>query len=684
MRNLRRGLLMVILVLSLVITGIPAAADTIGSAGMDVVIVIDTSGSMKYTDEHRIALDAAKLFVDMMDCSGSRVGLVSFSDQLGAVVNLTGIYSQADKDSVKNSINSLVYTEDTDIGLAMQKAMELLNSGGDVGNKKAILFFTDGAIDLPDAADPAQAAADSRAKAESAAQSAAAAGIPVYTIGLDASAQDSQYRLDEELIRQMADSTNGIYNKVTNAEELPNIFNQIFANFVESEIVPGGTITIQDSNTYESLGFTVPNDSVMEANVILLSSSRLSDILLLDPNGNTLAIDGQKVALSIQDRYSMLKLFYPQSGNWTLQVKGDAGCTVQCQWLFNYDVVLKASAAATDSGAGVTAYLENKGQPLTDDTIYAEFNKVVARVTNPDGTVTEYPMTYASGQFTGEVAVNPGESATLVVRAESPTMYRESDPITVAGPELPTETEPVITAGMSDPIILKGFLPNLAKETIDLSGCITTTSGNALTYSAQIADPAVAGAEINGSKLVLKGVKKGTTTVTVAAADPAGVTNSQTVNVEVRPVLNSLLPLNLAAAALILLIVLLVVIMTLKPKKPVGNLYWHLEYEDSYGDVQDEEHVLGLNGSKELLSAIAVDPAVAFVDLNKIEITGVKKGTGIIVKSAAKNCELNDSMGGTAKKITVREDDEFSVLCNTEDGEVILRCYYTMQEREDY
>lgn len=688
MNNVRKCLLRIVLILTLVLAGLPgiaAMADVGGSAGMDVVLVIDTSGSMKYTDgDDQIALEAAKLFVDMMDCSGSRVGLVSFSDTLGSVVNLTAINTTADKDNIKNTIGSLVYSKDTDIGIAMQKAMEILTGAGDIGNKKTILFFTDGAIDLPNAENPEQAAADSKAMTQSAAASAAAAGIPIYTIGLDASAQDSQFQLDEELIKEVANTTGGTEYTVTSSEELPEIFNQIFANFVESEIVPGGTITIQDSEQYESLPFNIPNDSVMEANIIMLSTARLSDIMLVDPNGSTLAIDNQKVALSISDQYSMLKIFNPQSGDWTLQIKGESGCTVKVNLLFNYDVILKANAVQTDTGADVTAYLENKGQPLTDDAIYADFTNVVARVSYPDGTATEFPMTYASGQFSGSVAINAGDSVSIVVNAQSSTMYRESDPITVSGPAPVPETEPVITAGLSDPIVLKGFLPSMAKSEIDLSDSITTTSGNSLTYTAEIDDSAVAKAEQDGSKLKLTGAKKGTTSLTVTAADPAGVSNTQTVNVEVAPVLNSIVPLIIGLVVLILVIVLIAVLISLKPPKLDGYLYWHLEDEEGDELNGDEEHPLAFDGTKTYVAQIVTEPEVAFVDLNKIEITGIKrkKGGGIIVKSSAKQCELlgDDT---AARMLKVRDGDSFTVLCHTDDGDYYIQCYFSLEVQED-
>ena len=274
MKLARKGIIWLAALFALLLGGLTVLADDLdGSSGMDVVIVMDTSGSMQNSkgggaDPEGVAMEAAKLFVDMMESSGSRVGLVPFSDQLGNVVNLTDINSTADKEGVKSAISALSYGGDTDIGQAMQKAMEILNNGGDVGNRKMILFFTDGNIDFSvvhrEDGLAEEAAATSRQQADTATADAAAAGIPIYSIGLNADGT-----LDEELIQKMANDTGGKQYSVTSAGELPNIFNEIFADFVESKI-DGRDVTIQSSDQYETVPFTIPNDSVMEANIVML------------------------------------------------------------------------------------------------------------------------------------------------------------------------------------------------------------------------------------------------------------------------------------------------------------------------------------------------------------------------------------------------------------------------------
>ena len=135
MKLARKGIIWLAALFALLLGGLTVLADDLdGSSGMDVVIVMDTSGSMQNSkgggaDPEGVAMEAAKLFVDMMESSGSRVGLVPFSDQLGNVVNLTDINSTADKEGVKSAISALSYGGDTDIGQAMQKAMEMWETG---------------------------------------------------------------------------------------------------------------------------------------------------------------------------------------------------------------------------------------------------------------------------------------------------------------------------------------------------------------------------------------------------------------------------------------------------------------------------------------------------------------------------------------------------------------------------
>lgn len=680
MKLARKGIIWLAALFALLLGGLTVLADDLdGSSGMDVVIVMDTSGSMQNSkgggaDPEGVAMEAAKLFVDMMESSGSRVGLVPFSDQLGNVVNLTDINSTADKEGVKSAISALSYGGDTDIGQAMQKAMEILNNGGDVGNRKMILFFTDGNIDFSvvhrEDGLAEEAAATSRQQADTATADAAAAGIPIYSIGLNADGT-----LDEELIQKMANDTGGKQYSVTSAGELPNIFNEIFADFVESKI-DGRDVTIQSSDQYETVPFTIPNDSVMEANIVMLSSQQLDEVILQDPSGSQVPVDGERLIQSNSDQYTMLKLLSPQAGDWTLLLRGEAGCQVHVNLLFNYKVILQIGVADDQNGgAAITAYFENQGAPLTDDALYAQFT-AVARVGRSDGTVTEYPMTYGNGVFSSNVALNPQETVTITAFAESDTMYRESEPVTFTSAALP---ETITTTPMPTPIVLNGPVVTLTKENIDLNTYFQSSKGNALSYDGGVSlhDPSIAKAQVeSGSSILeLKGAKKGTANLTITATSPEGVTASQTVAVEVRGFLPNIIPIIILAVVLMALIVLLIVLILVnKGKKLDGYLYWYLQDDSSFGSADETEFPLGFEKKKVLMSMIVTEPSVAFVDLNRILIRGGKNC--VMLQSTARQCAVLDAFQNEVKKLRLRDGDSFQIVCQTQEGPCTICCRY--------
>ena len=72
-------------------------------------------------------------------------------------------------------------------------------------------------------------------------------------------------------------------------------------------------------------------------------------------------------------------------------------------------------------------------------------------------------------------------------------------------------------------------------EEIDLAPWFTDADGDSLAFSAESSAPEVATASVSGDTLTLTGVSTGSAVVTVTAADPRGLTATQSVRVWVRP-----------------------------------------------------------------------------------------------------------------------------------------------------
>jgi Ca-activated chloride channel homolog len=111
-------------------------------ADTDYVILLDTSPSMTQTDLNPSRLGAAKNIATewvRVVPNGTRIGLVSYSRELGSTVELT-----FNKDLVLNEISQVevdLNQTDTSPDFAIQYATNMLN---DSTNKRAVLLFTDG------------------------------------------------------------------------------------------------------------------------------------------------------------------------------------------------------------------------------------------------------------------------------------------------------------------------------------------------------------------------------------------------------------------------------------------------------------------------------------------------------------------------------------------------------------
>lgn len=682
MKPKEKILFQVIVILTVVIYCFPVniMANTGQSSGMDAILVLDLSGSMKQTDPEKVALEGAKLFIDMMASSGSRAGFVAFTDKIVQTYNLSTISSVDDKKNIKDAIDILDYSGDTDIGAAANKAIQMLEEASDVGNKKMILLFTDGETDLPKGVpSETEAEAVSFEQANATIASAEAEGIPIYTVGLNANGQ-----VDTALITNMANSTGAKNNIVTSASELPAIFNDIFADFVESEINDLGVITIADSNTFEERTFNIPNDSVLEANIVMITggTGNLTELELKDSRGNIYQPDGNNIILSMSGNYNMLKMLAPSSGDWILRIKGDQGCEIHVNLLFNYDINLKATAVddGTGTNAKVTANLVKNGALISDDALYNQMT-TVANITREDGTTSVIPMDLQNNNFICDVPTDPGETIKIIVHAEGANMYRDSDEIEFTAAGIPTSQAILRELGpIPSPIVVKGVIIGTAKTSLDLSDYWESSDPSEvkITYRAEVENDSLARAEISGSNLAIYGKEKGNTKVIVYASDSVGNSSMQTADVEIKGILGSIIPIIIIAGAIVLIIIVLIILLTVGSKPLQGYLYYSVSTDGtSFG--REEVLALSFMGKEEKLGNIATDTILTFMDLQKVIISGNK--TGITVTNKSKSCEVKDQFGASRKKIALLEGNSCTVECLGNDGsEAVINMRYAVEE----
>ena len=199
------------------------------SEGIDILLVLDISGSMRAEDFEPVnRLQAAKSVIRsfLQDRRNDRIGLVVFSGKSIALCPLTTDYLMLVK--LLKEVEIGIIEDGTAIGLALANATNRLRHS--TTKSKTFILLTDGENNAGEI-DPITAA-----------NAAKTIGIKVYTIGVGTEEGalipyhdpifGKRYRpirayVDEESLKQIAEITNGRYFRATDEHKLAEIYQEI-------------------------------------------------------------------------------------------------------------------------------------------------------------------------------------------------------------------------------------------------------------------------------------------------------------------------------------------------------------------------------------------------------------------------------------------------------------------------
>ncbi|WP_339190925.1 VWA domain-containing protein [Paenibacillus sp. FSL R5-0490] len=423
-----------------------AAAAQAQTSGIDAVLVADVSNSMNTSDRDKISNEAMKMFIDMLPVQGDKVGIVAYTDQVEREKAMLEIQSDADKSSLKDFIDQLGRGPYTDVSVGVAEAVNILNHGADPAHSPMIVLLADGNNDFNKTKGRTQAQSDADlAKAVKEAQDQ---GIPVYTIGLNADG-----KLNKNALADLAQQTGGKSFITDTPDDLPQILSEIFADHAKLNVVKLPSVT--GNGSYQEVTVNVPNDSVLEANISIMSSKPV-EVQLTDPSGQAVDLNSDAAKLSTSKSYSLVKLLKPQEGDWKLRVKGAPKDSIDINLLFNYDLQLVVDPIKTKSytkgdKVDLAAKLENGGQPLQDNDLYTDMKATLVVKDVDTGKSEEQPLENTGSGFAGTFEVPDNHNYELVIRAEEDSFYRESEPITInASGAAGSGSQPTTSGGEQD------------------------------------------------------------------------------------------------------------------------------------------------------------------------------------------------------------------------------------------
>lgn len=206
-----------------------AAGKPLTTSGVDIVMALDASGSMKAEDFQprnrlEVAKQAAADFVAGREAD--RIGLVTFAGQAVTQTPLT-----LDHMSLSGAIDAVrigALAEGTAIGTALATSVNRLRPSD--ARSKVVILLTDG-VNNAGQIDPLTAA-----------ETARSLGVRVYTIGVGTTGEapylldDPRFgrryvrvvvRIDEETLQQIADRTGGRYYRATDPQALEAVYREI-------------------------------------------------------------------------------------------------------------------------------------------------------------------------------------------------------------------------------------------------------------------------------------------------------------------------------------------------------------------------------------------------------------------------------------------------------------------------
>jgi len=272
--------------------------------GLDIILVMDSSGSMKKNDPNDLRKPAAKLLLSLLG-EDDRAAIVSFSDHGYPVAYLTQTDSQMNSDVLFGAVEKISNKGGyTNLSGAIKSAKRVVEQAWDEQRKHVIVLMSDGKMDL------ASAQLDKKATEELITKllpSLKEKGVQVHTIAFTDNS-------DKRLLQSIANLTDGHFNIARSDKDLHAVFASIFEQSKEPDILPmqGNRFSV-DSN-------------IREMTIVANKASLSTQVSFITPTGMTLEADIKpgNVKWLISDQFDLVTIENPEPGEWQILPEGEA------------------------------------------------------------------------------------------------------------------------------------------------------------------------------------------------------------------------------------------------------------------------------------------------------------------------------------------------------------------------
>ncbi|RJR18178.1 MAG: VWA domain-containing protein [Nitrospiraceae bacterium] len=372
---------------------------------IDVVLVMDSSGSMKKTDPMSLRIPAAKLFISLLD-KNDRASVVSFSDTSYPIIHLTKIDSVDNKDQLLRAADKIssagLFTNLYD---ALDGGLRILSEGENSGNSKIIVLMSDGMMDVGDID-------KDRELVEKINNEMAATleekGIKVYTIAFTEQS-------DRLLLEKISKRTGGFYNLALSDKDFHLIFTSIFESLKSPDMAP-----ISEN------GFFI-DGSIEEVTIVATKGSPKTQIRLNAPDGRSYSNKEKSTGIGwfVSDNFDMITIKTPGEGRWDILFStgenNKAYIITNLKLQTNFDQLYSTFGDPLD----IKIWLEKDGIAIKEKELLDKFD-IYLEMTGPDGSVSKMEsFNKGDGIFERNIAPFTPGNYKLRIIAQGNTFERE-------------------------------------------------------------------------------------------------------------------------------------------------------------------------------------------------------------------------------------------------------------------
>ncbi|MBZ0155743.1 MAG: VWA domain-containing protein [Alphaproteobacteria bacterium] len=371
--------------------------------GFDIVLLMDSSGSMKKSDPHNYRKDAARLFISLLD-NEDRIGIVSFGDTAKTLIPLAQ-NTKENRGKLFSAVNAVSSKEfSTHIHDAVKKGYEELASSG--RKNRILILLSDGKLTLG-AKEKEDAAFAELAKLL---PELAKAQVKLYSVAFTDQA-------DARLLEKLAKETGGFFRFAKTDRDVHVMFASLFEKVKSPDALP-----------LEGEEFSVDKE-VREA-VLLITRKPGTSTILFDPSRrkNTPVHYAENIQWYEAKTFDMITVRTPAPGRWRVKLSSTEGNRV----FVVTDLSLKSSFTRSFVNKGETVHLDawlEKGNSIIAEKDFLEKVSFFTDVTGPDRKSAKMGLAEASsppnGKYSGALAVGATGEYEVRIVAEGKTFKRE-------------------------------------------------------------------------------------------------------------------------------------------------------------------------------------------------------------------------------------------------------------------